>query len=241
MRGWNPQSPVPITTRLDLPHTSYPLGAQERDLPAGLAVGDLVVIADTGAHGAAMGFQYNGALRAPELLLRASPPSALRGRMPAPWATEVRAAGSVRAVHVVREREDVHCLLDTVHMPPDLERPRGPRFPYAGRGYPYVAPSAWDTPVLAVARGDGSTRAATQAAAPAAATATATATAAATAAAPRCRATPVWDPMTNRWPRVALPSVAAAVGVALLVGCVVGAAGYRAGVAFLQRPQGGGQ
>jgi diaminopimelate decarboxylase len=35
-----------------------------------LAPGDLVVIHDTGAHGHAMGFQYNGKLRSAELLLR---------------------------------------------------------------------------------------------------------------------------------------------------------------------------
>ncbi len=33
-------------------------------------VGDLFVIHDTGAHGHSMGFQYNGKLRAPEVLLR---------------------------------------------------------------------------------------------------------------------------------------------------------------------------
>lgn len=35
-----------------------------------LAPGDLVVIHDAGAHGHAMGFQYNGKLRSAELLLR---------------------------------------------------------------------------------------------------------------------------------------------------------------------------
>ena len=33
-------------------------------------IGDLVVIHDAGAHGHAMGFQYNGKLRSAELLLR---------------------------------------------------------------------------------------------------------------------------------------------------------------------------
>jgi len=33
-------------------------------------VGDLLVIHDAGAHGYAMGFQYNGKLRSAELLLR---------------------------------------------------------------------------------------------------------------------------------------------------------------------------
>lgn len=43
--------------------------AIDRALPD-LAPGDLVVIHDTGAHGHAMGFQYNGKLRAAELLAR---------------------------------------------------------------------------------------------------------------------------------------------------------------------------
>ena len=43
--------------------------AIQRELPA-LEPGDLVVIHDTGAHGHAMGFQYNGKLRSAELLLR---------------------------------------------------------------------------------------------------------------------------------------------------------------------------
>ncbi len=44
--------------------------AIQRMLPV-LAVGDLVVICDAGAHGHAMGFQYNGKLRSAELLLEA--------------------------------------------------------------------------------------------------------------------------------------------------------------------------
>lgn len=43
--------------------------AIDRVLPA-LTPGDLVVIHDAGAHGHAMGFQYNGKLRSAELLLR---------------------------------------------------------------------------------------------------------------------------------------------------------------------------
>jgi diaminopimelate decarboxylase len=43
--------------------------AIDRELPE-IAVGDIVVIHDTGAHGHAMGFNYNGKLRAAELLLR---------------------------------------------------------------------------------------------------------------------------------------------------------------------------
>ncbi|OGR33530.1 MAG: diaminopimelate decarboxylase [Desulfuromonadales bacterium GWD2_61_12] len=43
--------------------------AVQRDLPA-INDGDILVIHDTGAHGHAMGFQYNGRLRPKELLLR---------------------------------------------------------------------------------------------------------------------------------------------------------------------------
>ncbi len=43
--------------------------AVQRRLPE-IAVGDLVVIHDAGAHGRAMGFNYNGKLRCGELLLR---------------------------------------------------------------------------------------------------------------------------------------------------------------------------
>lgn len=43
--------------------------AVDRSLPR-LEVGDLIVIHDAGAHGHAMGFQYNGKLRSAEVLLR---------------------------------------------------------------------------------------------------------------------------------------------------------------------------
>ena len=43
--------------------------AIDRPLPK-LDRGDIVVIHDAGAHGFAMGFNYNGKLRSPELLLR---------------------------------------------------------------------------------------------------------------------------------------------------------------------------
>ncbi len=43
--------------------------AKQRELPA-VHEGDLLLIHDTGAHGQAMGFQYNGRLRPKELLLR---------------------------------------------------------------------------------------------------------------------------------------------------------------------------
>ena len=44
--------------------------AVQRQLPK-IDVGDLLVIHDAGAHGRAMGFNYNGKLRCGELLLRA--------------------------------------------------------------------------------------------------------------------------------------------------------------------------
>jgi diaminopimelate decarboxylase len=43
--------------------------AIDRNLPK-IESGDIVVIHDTGAHGHAMGFNYNGKLRSAELLLR---------------------------------------------------------------------------------------------------------------------------------------------------------------------------
>ena len=44
--------------------------AVQRELPK-IDVGDLIIVHDAGAHGRAMGFNYNGKLRAGELLLRA--------------------------------------------------------------------------------------------------------------------------------------------------------------------------
>ena len=43
--------------------------ARERELPI-VEEGDLLVIHDTGAHGASMGYQYNGKLRSAEILLK---------------------------------------------------------------------------------------------------------------------------------------------------------------------------
>ena len=43
--------------------------AIDRELPE-IDKGDLLVVHDTGAHGHAMGFQYNGKLRSSELLLK---------------------------------------------------------------------------------------------------------------------------------------------------------------------------
>ncbi len=43
--------------------------AVDRKLPK-IEIGDIIVIHDTGAHGHAMGFNYNGKLRSSELLLK---------------------------------------------------------------------------------------------------------------------------------------------------------------------------
>ena len=57
-----------------------------------LAPGDLVVICDAGAHGHAMGFQYNGKLRSAELLLEP--------------------AGSVREIRRAETLDDYFATLD---------------------------------------------------------------------------------------------------------------------------------
>lgn len=44
--------------------------AKERELPIGIEKGDFFVIHDIGAHGASMGFNYNGKLKCPELLIK---------------------------------------------------------------------------------------------------------------------------------------------------------------------------
>ncbi|GBG33657.1 Diaminopimelate decarboxylase [Hondaea fermentalgiana] len=71
--------------------------AKKRLLPQA-QVGDLFVIADTGAHSHSMGFQYNGKLRAPEVLLRN--------------------AGADDAL--IREGETIEGLFANTHMPEDL-------------------------------------------------------------------------------------------------------------------------
>jgi len=65
--------------------------AVQRSLPA-VERGDLLVIHDSGAHGHAMGFQYNGKLRCAELLLRAD--------------------GSVRQIRRAETAEDYFATLD---------------------------------------------------------------------------------------------------------------------------------
>jgi hypothetical protein len=91
--------------------------AKERPLPAAACVGDLFVVHDTGAHSHSMGFQYNGKLRAPELLLRERPAGAGTG------------AGAA-VVDVIREREAVECLYDNAVMPRDLAEGLPPSYPY---------------------------------------------------------------------------------------------------------------
>ena len=59
--------PLPPHTRFD--HPDLDEFAVDRALPE-IFPGDIVVIHDTGAHGHAMGFNYNGKLRSAELLLR---------------------------------------------------------------------------------------------------------------------------------------------------------------------------
>merc|ERR1711920_895910 len=61
-------------------------------------VGDLFVIHDTGAHAHSMGFQYNGKLRAPEVLLRSNGGETL-----------------------IRDRETIEQLYEHTHIPEDLQ------------------------------------------------------------------------------------------------------------------------
>ncbi len=80
--------------------------AKQRPLPASAGVGDLFVVHDSGAHSHSMGFQYNGKLRAPELLLR---------RRAGPGAPAV--------VQRVRERETIASLFAETSIPADMGAP----------------------------------------------------------------------------------------------------------------------
>jgi diaminopimelate decarboxylase len=71
--------------------------AKARDLPVA-AKGDLFVIHDTGAHSHSMGFQYNGKLRAPELLV----------------------VGEKKEIVKIREREIIEDLYSNCVMPSHL-------------------------------------------------------------------------------------------------------------------------
>jgi diaminopimelate decarboxylase len=64
-----------------------------------------------GAHSHLMGFQYNGKLRAPELLLCERP-------------TGTGAGAGAAVLDVIREREAVKCLYDNAVMPRDLAEGR---------------------------------------------------------------------------------------------------------------------
>lgn len=63
---WSQDQTYDVTGSLCEPIDRF---AIDRSLPK-IEIGDLVVIHDTGAHGHAMGFNYNGKLRSSELLLR---------------------------------------------------------------------------------------------------------------------------------------------------------------------------
>jgi len=71
--------------------------AKKRSLPRA-KVGDLFVIHDTGAHAHSMGFQYNGKLRAPEVIL----------------------TNSGAEDFLVRDRENIESLYSNTHMPSQL-------------------------------------------------------------------------------------------------------------------------
>lgn len=70
--------------------------AIQRTLPR-IADGDILVIHDTGAHGSAMGFNYNGKLRPKELLLR-----------------------SDNSVQLIRREETIHDYFATLEFEPDI-------------------------------------------------------------------------------------------------------------------------
>ncbi|HEV2974425.1 MAG TPA: diaminopimelate decarboxylase [Solirubrobacteraceae bacterium] len=66
-RGERPREPIDVVGSLCENNDKL---AVQRELPQ-LREGDLLLVHDTGAHGLAMGFNYNGRLRPQELLLRA--------------------------------------------------------------------------------------------------------------------------------------------------------------------------
>jgi len=74
--------------------------ATDRLLPADTKEGDIVVTHDTGAHGSAMGFQYNGRLRPKELLL-----------------SPARYAGSSGRVQMIRREETMLDYFQTLNFP----------------------------------------------------------------------------------------------------------------------------
>jgi diaminopimelate decarboxylase len=70
--------------------------AIDRQLPE-IVINDIIVIHDTGAHGHAMGFNYNGKLRSAELLL-----------------TE---GGAVQQIRRAETLDDYFATLDFSHLP----------------------------------------------------------------------------------------------------------------------------
>jgi len=77
--------------------------AKDRMLPKDCDVGDLFVIHDTGAHSHSMGFQYNGKLRAPEILLRSS------------------STAEKPVYNLIRTRETIKGLYDNTLQLPDVK------------------------------------------------------------------------------------------------------------------------
>ena len=75
--------------------------AVQRELPP-IDDGDILIIHDTGAHGHAMGFQYNGRLRPKELLLRTD-----------------------GTVELIRRAETVEDYFITYNFAPDIFKPDG--------------------------------------------------------------------------------------------------------------------
>ena len=73
--------------------------AVQRELPK-IEDGDILVIQDTGAHGSAMGFNYNGNLRPKELLF-----------------------GSDGKIELIRRAEEVEDYFATLQFEPDLIQP----------------------------------------------------------------------------------------------------------------------
>ncbi|MBR3689415.1 MAG: diaminopimelate decarboxylase, partial [Lentisphaeria bacterium] len=53
---------------------------KERSLPASLGPGDLIVVENAGAYGFGMSYQYNGRLRAAEVLVNGSEATVIRDR-----------------------------------------------------------------------------------------------------------------------------------------------------------------
>ena len=73
--------------------------AVQRELPI-ITEGDTVIIADVGAHGHAMGSNYNGRLRGPELML-----------------------GEYNTVRLIRRRETYEDYVKTLQFEPDILKP----------------------------------------------------------------------------------------------------------------------